>query len=152
MVKSLDDHSTQPIDHVGLDLWRAASAWRARLHREMVARGHTWYGDARGAVAQSLDVKGLSQSDLVLRMGISKQAVQQVLDGLEAEGIIRREPDPDDRRGKRVVYTAEGLRAVRDANVIKRALERELRARIGSRAVDELRRALGEVTQALEKT
>lgn len=151
MVKHLDELSHQPIDHVGLDLWHAASAWRVRLHREMVARGHTWYGDARAAVAQSLDVRGLSQSELVARMGISKQAVQQLLDGLEAEGVIRRSLDPDDRRGKRIEYTAAGLRAVRDANAIKLRMELELRKGLGLEAFEKMRAALREVSRMLEK-
>jgi DNA-binding MarR family transcriptional regulator len=150
MVKPLDDVNLQPIDHVGLDLWHAASAWRTRLHREMVARGYAWYGDARGAVAQSLDVRGLPQSELVARMGTSKQAVQQLLDGLEAEGVIRRSLDPHDRRGNRVEYTAAGLRAVRDANAIKRRMELELRERLGPQAFERMRAALREVSRTLE--
>jgi DNA-binding MarR family transcriptional regulator len=151
MVKALDEMNSQPIDHVGLDLWHAASAWRARLHREMVARGYAWYGDARAAIAQSLDVRGLTQSELVARMGISKQAVQQLLDGLEAEGVIRRSLDPHDRRGKRVEYTSAGLRAVRDANAIKRRMELELRERLGPQAFEKMRAALREVSRTLEK-
>lgn len=149
MVKQLDDINVSAIDHVGLDLWAAAHAWRARLHGEMVARGHAWYGDARGAIAASLDVTGLPQSELAMRMGISKQAVQQLLDQLEGEGIVRRVPDPNDKRGKRIEYTAEGLKAVRDANAIKRKMERELAARVD---VPALRALLAEVTAVLGGT
>ena len=152
MVKPLDEsHHPPMLDHVGVDLWRAASAWRDRLHREMVARGHSWYGDARGAVAANLDVRGLSQTELVARMGVTKQAVQQLLDALEAEGVVRRSPDPEDRRGKRVDYTPRGLAAVRDANAIKRRMEKELSERLGGRAFDELRAALREVAAAFEE-
>jgi DNA-binding MarR family transcriptional regulator len=153
MVKPVDEgKSIFSIDHIGLDLWRAAAAWRSRLHREMVARGHSWYGDARAAIAASLDPRGLPQSELVARMGVSKQAVQQLLDGLEADGIVRRVPDEGDRRGKRVEYTAAGLLAVRDANAIKQRMERELVARIGARAVRDLRSVLQELAQAFEET
>ncbi len=147
MVKHLDD-SVLLIEHVGVDLWRAAVAWRDRLHGEMVARGHAWYGDARSAVAASLDPDGLPQSELVTRMGLSKQAVQQLVDGLEADGVVRRVPDPRDRRGKRVVYTAKGRAALRDAVEIKRTLERELRDRLGERAFAQLRATLRQVAEA----
>ena len=135
MVKSLDDKDLLP-DHVGVDVWRAALAWRERLHGEMSARGHAWYGDARGAVAAHLDPRGMPQSQLVERMGMTKQAVQQLVDGLVRDGIVRREPDPSDGRGKRVVYTDEGLAALRDAVKVKRSIEREYRARLGDRAFD----------------
>lgn len=142
MVKQLDDTSLQVIDHIGIDLWNAALAWRDRLHGEMVELGHDWYGDARGTIASQLDPEGMSQSLLVSRMGMTKQAVQQLLDGLEADGIIRREPDPEDGRGKRIVYTAKGLKAQRDATRIKRKIERDFASRLGERAFRELRASL----------
>jgi DNA-binding MarR family transcriptional regulator len=75
----------------------------------------------------------------------AQQAVQQLLDGLEAEGIIRREADPEDGRGKRVVYTAKGLAAQRDARRIKRKIERDFRSRLGERAFAELQNSLRKV-------
>ena len=150
MVKVLDDSAALLVDHIGVDLWQAAEAWRNQLHRQMVERGHVWYGDARGAVAANLHPSGLSQSELVSRMGLSKQAVQQLLDRLEGDGIIRRVPDTDDRRGKRVEYTAVGHAALRDAVKIKRRMERELRARLGERAFESLRAALRDVAHAFD--
>jgi DNA-binding MarR family transcriptional regulator len=142
MVKNLDDSHPLLPEHVGIDIWRAALAWRERMHAEMVARGHAWYGDARGAIAAHLDPRGMSQSALAARMGMTKQAVQQLLDGLEADGIVRREPDPNDGRSKRVVYTAKGLSALEDAVEVKRAIEKEYRARLGAKQLDALVSAL----------
>lgn len=150
MVKVIDD-IPEPIDHIGLDLWRAGQSWRSRLHREMAARGHDWYLDARGSVASSLDIAGTSQAELVVRMGISKQGVQQLLDRLEADGIVQRVPDPQDGRGKRIVYTARGLKAVRDAHEIKRQMGRDLRQQLGAKAFDQLRALLVAVSQAFEE-
>jgi DNA-binding MarR family transcriptional regulator len=147
MVKALDDKDLLP-DHVGVHLWRAAHAWRERLAAEMVARGHDWYGDARGAVAAHLDPRGMSQSELVARMGTTKQAVQQLLDGLEAAGVLRREPDPADGRGKRVVYTEKGLAALRDAVRVKRAIEREYRAMLGVEGFEAFTAALRAIAEA----
>lgn len=142
MVKKIDDDHPLLPDHVGVDLWRAAMAWRERLHGEMVRRGHAWYGDARGAVAASLDPRGMSQAELGRRMKLTKQAVQQLLDGLEADGIVRREPDPEDGRGKRVVYTKKGLAALEEAVRVKREIEADYRERLGTRGFDALVAAL----------
>lgn len=151
MVKSLDENKGDPylLDHIGLDLWRAALAWRERLTVEMVGRGHAWYGDARHAVAAALHPSGMPQSELVARMGMTKQAVQQLLDGLEVDGIVRREPDPNDRRGKLVVYTAKGRAAVRDATAIKRAIERDIRTALGDARFEAMKKALSEATEAI---
>jgi len=136
LVKHLDDNHPLLPDHVGVDLFKAALSWKARLESAMVARGHAWYGDARSAVAAHLDPRGLPQSELVARMGLTKQAVQQLLDSLEADGIVRREADPADGRSKRVVYTAKGLRALHDGVEVKRAIETEYRDKLGPRAYE----------------
>lgn len=144
MVKKIDD---LVIDHIGVALWRAAAAWKERLHSEMVRRGHDWYGDARSVIAIHLDPSGTSQSELVARTGLTKQAVQQLLDGLESDGMVRRTPNPEDARTKRVEYTAKGLAAVRDANAIKREIEADYRKRLGDRAFAALEAALGALVE-----
>ena len=76
----------------------------------MAARGHGWMAEARGAVVGHLRPGGMSQSVLPAAMGISKQAVQQLVDELVAEGIVERIPDPADGRGKivrRAISSAE---------------------------------------------
>jgi DNA-binding MarR family transcriptional regulator len=147
VVKILDDREIFCIDHVGVALWRAATAWKERLHSEMVRRGHAWYGDARGVIAIHLDSRGLPQSELVARTGLSKQAVQQLLDGLEQDGIIERIASVKDRRSKRVVYTAQGRASVRDALAVKQQIEEEYRARLGDRTFNALRTALRKLGQ-----
>ncbi len=141
MVKKLDD-ARRLDDHIGLDLWRAATSWRKRLQDEMIKRGHGWYGDARSAIAAHLEPGGLSQAELVRRMGMTKQAVQQLLDGLEADGIVVREADPADGRSRRVVYTKQGLAAVKDAILVKRTIEREYRRTLGDEHFGLLRASL----------
>lgn len=155
MVKKIDvknepknDHELLVIEHIGVALWRAAMAWRDRLHREMVERGHLWYGDARAVIALHLDPAGTAQVELVARTGLTKQAVQQLLDSLEADGIIRREPSPTDRRSKVVVYTAKGRASVRDANAVKRSIESDYRARLGARGFDALQDALARLIES----
>ena len=142
MVKKIDDSHPLLPDHVGLHLWQAAMAWRERLQAEMVAQGHAWYGDARGQIAAHLDPRGMSQAELARRMNVSKQAVQQLLDQLEEEGIVKRVPDPEDGRGKRVVYTKKGLAALEAAVVVKRAIEADYRKRLGAKGLESLVRAL----------
>lgn len=113
----------------------------------MVRRGHAWYGDARSVIAIHLDPRGLAQSELVARTGLTKQAVQQLLDSLEAEGIIARVPSEQDRRSKRVVYTAKGEASVRDATAVKREIEAEYRARLGDRKFESLHKMLAELLE-----
>ncbi|MGN1383490.1 MAG: MarR family winged helix-turn-helix transcriptional regulator [Eubacterium sp.] len=46
--------------------------------------------------------------DLGLHCGIDKSTMSSLLNKMEKQGLIRRHPDPDDRRSVRVLLTDEG--------------------------------------------
>ncbi len=154
MVKSLDgqenrqnDDAPPSIDHVGWRLWCASQAWKEKFLAGMLASGHHWYAEARSSIIPFLDREGTRQGVLVQRMGLSKQAVQQLVDDLEDEGIIERRPDPEDRRGKVVIFTQKGLRAQSDANRVKREVEASFQAKLGKEdftRLDDLLRRLAQ--------
>ncbi len=50
----------------------------------------------------------LRQTDLAESMGVEAMTVTGFLDRLEAKGLIRRDPDPIDRRAKRIRLTEAG--------------------------------------------
>ncbi len=51
----------------------------------------------------------LALSELAARLSCVRSNMTQLVDRLEADGLVRREPDPDDRRSTRVVITPDGL-------------------------------------------
>lgn len=130
MVKQLDD--IESIEHVGIALWRAATAWRTRFREEMARRGYPWHLGAAGEVLAHLGPSGISQAVLAQRMGMSKQAVQQLVDRLEAQGVVARVDEPADRRARRVVLTALGLEDFAERNRVKRAIEADYREQLGA--------------------
>ena len=133
------------IDHLGWRLWRAARLWKIEFDSRMQAAGHGWFTEARSALLAHVGTKGARQSDLVTRMGLSKQAVQQMVDELQAEGIVTRQPDNSDARAKLVVLTRKGVAAARAANEVKRAIEAESRARLGAPTFQALIAALSQL-------
>lgn len=141
MVKSLDADVVL-IDHIGLLLWQAAADWRSRMQEEMVSRGFPWHGEARGEVLAHIGPSGTSQSVLAERMGITKQAVQQLVDQLVADRVVKRVPDPDDGRAKRIELTALGRRDFTERNKVKRAIERRYRKKLGDNRFAQLEKAL----------
>lgn len=66
-------------------------------------------GAAHIHITRHLAVGGSRLTDLALSAGMSKQAMGDLVDQCEAWGIVRREPDPYDRRARRVVFTESGL-------------------------------------------
>ena len=139
---AVKDDEPELIDHIGWDLWRATEAWKQRFTREMVTRGHSWYGEARGALIRHIDRNGIAQSALAERAGMTKQAVQQHLDDLVEDGVVERKVDPGDARRKLIGFTAAGRRALADANDVKREIERDYLRVIGKPDAEALQRAL----------
>ena len=132
MVKKLDDYSFPAlIDHVGWRIGRLFKQWKLEFDAEMVALGHGFMAEARGAVIGHLRPTGAPQAAIAAALGISKQAVQQLIDELEAEGVVSRVPNPDDARGKLVVLTTRGAEAIRAGNRVKQRIEQSYRARLG---------------------
>ncbi|WP_299477552.1 MarR family transcriptional regulator [uncultured Roseibium sp.] len=129
-------------DHVGWDLWQATAIWKQRFTQGMVGHGHTWYAEARGSLMQFLSDEGIAQTTLTERSGLTKQAVQQHLDDLADDGIIRREPDAGDKRRKLVVLTEQGMRALRDATSVKLKIEKEYANALGAEKLDTLKAGL----------
>ena len=143
MVKSLDDNDElATIDHIGVALWRAAQDWRRRASEEMAARGYPWHLGARGEVLAHLGPSGISQAMLTERMGLTKQAVQQLLDLLETDGVIARRPDPLDKRARRIALTELGLRDYAERTRVKRMIEADYKRRLGKKLFGKLEKAL----------
>jgi DNA-binding MarR family transcriptional regulator len=79
---------------------------------------------------------------LAENLGVSRQAISQMLSDLHARGLVVVEDDPHDRRARVVSFSpaSESLReAARDA---LEALERQLESRIGAKDYGALRAAL----------
>ena len=151
MVKLLDDSILTPklIQHVGWSLWRANEHWQRAFRAEMVASGHRWFAEARANVLPHLDRTGTRQAVLAARMQLSKQAIQQFIDGLVADGIVERSADPDDARGRIVRFTKAGLEVLLAANVVKRRIEADFRRRLGKTRYLQLCEALAHLDASL---
>ena len=90
-----------------------------------------------------IDLGGTRLTDLARRVGISKQAVGQLVDELEEMGALERVPDPEDGRAKLIRFGSddEGSLLLRGLAVLGE-LETELEEHIGPRRMKELHRAL----------
>jgi DNA-binding MarR family transcriptional regulator len=144
----LDEKSAPTlIDHIGWRLWRLARQWKTEFDAQMLERGYPWITEARGAVIGHLRPGGLPQSALTAALGVSKQAVQQFIDELVAEGAVERVPDPDDRRGKIVRLTARGMASVTVGNAVKREIEKRYRRRAGAERFAVMNEVLDELAQ-----
>jgi len=143
--------TTPLIGHIGLQLWRASQLWQQRFAREMVEAGYPWYGEARAALIPRIDRAGTRQTELTARVGLSKQAVQQLLDALVEDGVLERRPDPDDARARLVCFTRKGLAVLADANEVKKRIQGEYQRILGKAEFSRLVAALDQIISARDE-
>ncbi len=81
---------------------------------------------------------------IAANLGISRQAVHLALGELEQEGLVWLEPDPEDRRAKRVRYSDDprGIKMRDDALRSLHRVEELLEARVGPGAYRQLCKVL----------
>lgn len=118
----------------------ALSALRQTPGMENLRASHT-------SLLPFLDYEGTRISVLADRMGISKQAVQQLVDELEAMGGVHRIPDPTDGRAKLVKFRNGAL--FNGINHL-RALEDHVAQALPDGHLGSLRSILVDLIQALE--
>lgn len=148
MVKQLDDQPwPETLDHVGWLLWQATQRWKAELDAGLVEIGYPWAAEARANIIMHVGRSGIRQSELVRRMGLSKQAVQQLLDDLVKDGVVERKADADDRRGKLIVFTSAGRKLLADSNRVKRAIEARYREVLGPKRFAEFMAMLDQLNR-----
>lgn len=97
-----------------------------------------------------LDLAGTRPAELARRVGLSRQAVGQLLDDLERLGVLTRVADPADKRGKLVVFTPQGTTGLIEGLAHLAALEAELRAGAGDAVIDALKATLAQTLPVVE--
>jgi DNA-binding MarR family transcriptional regulator len=104
---------------------------------------------AHSAVMAHIDIEGGTRlTTIAARANITPQAVGELVDDLERLGYVVRQPDPDDRRAKRIVLTERGEACVAAALSTIAALEAELEDLLGSTALALLHDMLGRISTA----
>jgi DNA-binding MarR family transcriptional regulator len=105
---------------------------------------------AHTALFPHLDFEGIRLTDLAARVGVTKQAVGQLVDDLVALGMVERVADPTDNRAKRVRFSRRGHAALMHGIGVLRDLEESLAAQIGRRRMREFHETLKLIIAALE--
>lgn len=82
-------------------------------------------GGVLGALARS-EEPSLTPGRLAALLMCSSGAMTNRLDRLEADGLIARTPDPNDRRGTRIAITRTGRTRIRAATAERERLDPEL--------------------------
>jgi DNA-binding MarR family transcriptional regulator len=117
-----------------------------------------WFDEALQAKLEAIGYAGLNRTQSLLlanigagehrairiarNLGVTRQAISQMLADLEAREIVAVSSDPDDKRARIVDFHPNARRLRRAASQILGQLEATLAERIGQPRVDNLREAL----------
>jgi DNA-binding MarR family transcriptional regulator len=108
---------------------------------------------AHSAVMAHIDIEGGTRlTTIAARANITPQAVGELVDDLERLGYVKRRPDPDDRRAKRIALTKQGQACVAAALSTIATLEAELEDLLGSAELAQLHDMLGRIATAGRKS
>jgi DNA-binding MarR family transcriptional regulator len=113
-----------------------------RLRAEFAAQGMAGLRPLHALLLIPLLGGGRRASDLAEGLGVSRQAVAQVVARLEQDGYLTRIADPGDARAKLVCLTPRGRAALRIMRASALALEDAWRRRLGPDRLAEFRDTL----------
>lgn len=98
---------------------------------------------AHSAVLANIDIAtGTRATVLAERATVTKQAIGEVVDDLEARGYVKRVPDPADRRAKLIKLTRKGHKAISAAFEVIGSIEEATLNAVGVKDVQTARRVL----------
>jgi DNA-binding MarR family transcriptional regulator len=142
------DHESQ-----GIERARQTLALLPILRQWVTARVHWAGADAGLSLRQHAALSGIRQGasspgELARLWQVTPAVITGVIDRLERRDLVRREPDPADRRRLRLALTDSGLAA---STLVERALTEELAAQLAKASPRELAE-LGRSLDLLQRT
>jgi DNA-binding MarR family transcriptional regulator/uncharacterized glyoxalase superfamily protein PhnB len=93
-------------------------------------------------ILTGIDTSGGPRPDLTAELGVTKQAISQLVDILVNQGYIERNPDPDDRRRVALQLTERGEQVVEASARAVDEVDHQLLQRVAPEQVAAMRAAL----------
>jgi len=97
----------------------------------------------------NIKADGTRLTDLAAWAGMRRPSMAQLVDELEADGLVERRPDPTDRRAKLVALTPAGWDAIRAGRAIIARIEADYANRIGAERFEAMCSALQDLLDEL---
>ncbi len=120
------------------------------LERVRQKSGVTNLRASHTALFPHIDFEGTRLTVLAQRLGISKQAVGQLVGELEQMGTLERVPDPSDGRAKLIRFSAQGRRWMMEGLGVLKEVEEDYAQKIGHERMEALYDALIALERVLD--
>ncbi len=136
---------------MGRILLRTYRAFSSRALDKLEIRGYADISLAHTMMMMNIDVQGIQLTKLSEKIGVSRQAVTNLVQSLEQKKFLTRSPDPSDKRAAIVSVTKIGWKLIKDIVEVKSEIEDEYRSIIGDQQMDQLRNSLTKLLETVEK-
>lgn len=124
----------------------------AALARARERSGQAWLRTAHTNLFPHISFEGVRLTEIAERVGVTKQAVQVLVDDLVAAGMVERIADPADGRAKLIRWTEHGRRGLIDGVGLLMEFEAELAGVLGAADVAQAHATLLSLVAYLEQT
>src|SRR6186997_787916 len=127
-----------------MSLLHAASAAQEHVEAKLGAAGLSL---AKLAALSALSDAGesLPLTQLAERLSCVKSNITQLVDRLEADGLVERQSDPHDRRTRLAALTGAGRKACQEGMRLQKETERRMLGRLTAVEAQQLAELLGKI-------
>jgi DNA-binding MarR family transcriptional regulator len=94
---------------------------------------------------------GIGQGEISHLFEVDPSRITRIGQGLESDGLVRRERDPEDNRVVRMYLTEEGRLRLRELPGLNRRVEGRIREVLNEEEHEELRRMLGLLAEGMKE-
>lgn len=134
---------------IGMIAQQLQRAFEAECFDRLAAAGFTGLRMRHSVLLNALGANGSRITTLAADLGMTKQAMGEMIDDLESNGYLERTSDPGDRRARLIRYTTRGQDALAMAVEIIPAIEREYAELVGPERYAEAKRTMARLVDRL---
>lgn len=128
--------------NIGRLLSNALRHFETRVIDLLKAAGHSEVTLSHINATRHLAIEGTRLTDMASRAAMTKQSMSELVEQLEALGLVARRPDPADGRARLVYFTPKGLEWLEDFRRALLKAEAEFARTIGAEALRATKHAL----------
>jgi DNA-binding MarR family transcriptional regulator len=158
-MESTESQSAEPAEHtfdpttipLGMMANRLNKSLEAEFFRRLAHAGHSVLRMPHTMLLEFLPRDGARSGVLASMLGITKQAVGEIVDDLEAADYVERVPDPADRRAKLVMLSPKGAAAFKEVFTVMSTMDSEFASVVGEDRYAEARATLFQLIGHIER-
>jgi DNA-binding MarR family transcriptional regulator len=137
-----------PPPSIGALLRLAWNSFRRRMFEAVRAAGYDDLQPVHVSLFRYPTIAGRRPGQLAEEAGLSKQAINDLLRQLEAMGYITLDPDPTDRRARRIVLTQRGSEVMECVRTAAALIAEDWARAVGGERLEVVRRTLLDCIEA----